>query len=123
MAGEDVLWFVTVTVAGPPVEEAVVRSALERLSAKQAFVASARYAGERAEIRYWDEADAIPVVIAQGLRLWSDHEAGIGLPGWSVVGLEVVDRETTRRRWQRDDHPQVLVLGEIRPFEDVEQPR
>lgn len=112
------LWFVTVTVAGPATDPAEVRAALERLSTTQAFVASARYGSGRAEVRYWDEADTIAVVVAQGLRMWSDNEATMGLTGWSVVGLEVVDRETTRLRWERDD-PQVLVLGEIRPFEDT----
>jgi hypothetical protein len=121
VAGEDVLWFVTVTVAGPATDPAEVRAALERLSAKQAFVASARFSADRAEVRYWDEADAIAVVMGQGLRMWTDNEATIALPGWSVVGLEVVDRDTTRLRWEREDAPQVLVLGEIRPFEDSER--
>src|SRR5690349_9010359 len=85
VAGEDVLWFVTVTVAGPATDAAEVRAALERLSTTQAFVASARYGPGRAEVRYWDEADTIAVVVAQGLRMWSDNEASMGLKGWSVV--------------------------------------
>jgi hypothetical protein len=35
----------------------------------------------------------------------------------TVVGLEVVDRDTARRRWQEPVRAQVGELGEIRPLE------
>ena len=50
------LWFVTVTVAGDPVEASVIRSGLECLSHEHPFLLSGRYASDRAEVRYWEEA-------------------------------------------------------------------
>lgn len=119
VAGEEPqLWFVTVTVAGPAAPPAEVRSALERLSSERPFVVSARYRADRAEVRYWDESEHIDVATAQGMRMWADHLVTARLPQWKVVGLEVVDRETARMRWNRDDQTPILVLGEIRPMDD-----
>lgn len=117
VASDPVLWFVTVTVAGPAADGDEVRRALERLSHERPFVVSARYSDDRAEVRYWDESDDVAVAAAQALRMWRDHTATARLPEWRVVGLEVVDRETARRRWDRADEPQVRVLGEIRPLD------
>ncbi len=32
------------------------------------------------------------------LRLWPEHRVSAGLPDWSVVGIEVVDRATVEHR-------------------------
>ncbi|MFN8076082.1 MAG: hypothetical protein U0Q15_11765 [Kineosporiaceae bacterium] len=117
---EPQLWFVTVTVAGPAAPPGEVRQALERLSSERPFVVSARYRADRAEVRYWDESDDIDVATSQGMRMWSDHMITAQLPQWKVVGLEVVDRQTARMRWTRDDQAPILVLGEIRPMEDLD---
>ncbi len=116
--GEPVLWFVTVTVTGPAQEPCTVREALERLTLERPFAVSARFAADRAEVTYWDEAEDVAVAAAQGLRMWSDHQASAGLPQWRVVGLEVVDRDTARLRRERLVEPQLRVLGEIRPYDD-----
>jgi hypothetical protein len=116
-ADEPALWFVTVTVSGPRVPVEAVRAGLERLSLEQPFLVSAGYAGSRAEIRYWDESVDVEGVVSQALGLWRDHESSAGLPPWKVVGLEVVDRDTARRRWSADPTLQVVGLGEIRPME------
>ena len=50
------LWFVTVTVAGDVVDAHSIRSGLERLSHEHPFLLSGRYAADRAEVRYWEEA-------------------------------------------------------------------
>ena len=50
-------------------------------------------------MRYWDESVDVEGAVAQALRLWRDHEQCARLPPWRVVGLEVVDRDTARRRW------------------------
>jgi hypothetical protein len=55
--------------------------------------------------------------VAQALRMWSEHQTSARLPAWRVVGLEVVDRDTARRRWQEPARVQVGELGEIRPLE------
>lgn len=115
---EPVMWFVTVTLAGPPAPTASVRRALERLSAERPFVVSARYGTDRAEVRYWDESDEVRVAVRQALRMWSDHLGTARLPHWKVVGLEVIDRATARRRWDKVGEPQVFALGEIRPLGD-----
>ena len=49
--------------------------------------------------------------------MWGDHRKSASLPPWRLVGLEVVDRETVRRRWSQEDHPSVLALGEVRPMD------
>jgi hypothetical protein len=116
--GDDAtLWFVTVTLAGDPIEAALARAALERLALERPFIVSARYAEDRAEVRYWDECTDAAEATAQALRMWSDHEVSAGLPAWRVVGLEVHDRLSARDHWERTDRPRVQVLGEVRPLD------
>jgi len=50
------------------------------------------------------------------LRLWADHRDSAGLPPWTVVGLEVLDRGTVRERGARGLVAPVLVLGDVRPL-------
>lgn len=116
-ADEPALWFVTVTVSGPRVPAVSVKEGLERLSLEQPFLVSAGYASSRAEIRYWDESMDVEGAVFQALRLWREHENTAGLPPWKVVGLEVVDRDTARRRWSSEPNLQVVGLGEIRPMD------
>jgi hypothetical protein len=111
------MWYVTVTVTGPAMDTESVRQSLERLSAERPFVVSAGYSADRAEVRYWEESDEVSVAVTQALRMWDDHAGTARLPRWRVVGLEVIDRQTARRRWDQAGEPQVFVLGEIRPLE------
>ncbi len=92
------IWHVTVTVAGPPVDVPLLRAALGRLGEEQPFLLSLRYAPDRVELRYWDQASCLDDAAAMGLRLWGEHRSSARLPPWSVVGLEVVDRDTFQRR-------------------------
>lgn len=117
---EPALWFVTVTVSGARVPAETVREGLERLSLEQPFLVSAGYASSRAEIRYWDESIDVEGAASLALALWREHEVSAGLPPWKVVGLEVVDRDTARRRWSTEVNLSVAGLGEIRPMEGVE---
>ncbi|MFZ5871562.1 MAG: hypothetical protein ACOYXW_13695 [Actinomycetota bacterium] len=110
------LWHVTVTLAGPPTDAVRLRSALQRLTRESPFLASARYALDRVEVRYWDEAEDIDDAAAMALRLWGEHRDSAGLPDWHVVGLEVLDRSTLRERGDRGLIPPALVLGEVRPL-------
>lgn len=111
------LWFVKVTLGGASLIPSRVQKALERLSVERAFLVSARFDDSRAEIRYWDECDDADEAIRQALALWGDDEVSTRLAGWKVTGLEVVDRPTARRQWDRGDHPLVFALGEILPFD------
>ena len=86
------LWHVTVTVAGDDVEPLIVRNALRRLSDQRPFLHSLKYAGGRAEILYWEEADTLLDASSLALRVWNEHRASAGLPRWEVVGLEVLER-------------------------------
>ena len=86
------LWHVTVTVAGDDVEPLIVRNALRRLSEQRPFLHSLRYAGGRAEIKYWEEADTLVDASSLALRVWNEHRDSAGLPRWEVVGLEVIER-------------------------------
>ena len=114
---EPALWFVTVTVGGPRVSGLAVRVALERLSEWQPFLVSAGYASGRAEVRYWDESVDIEVTVGQALRLTGEFLERAGLSSWRVIGLEVVDRATARRRWAADVNVPTGSLGVIRPMD------
>lgn len=109
---EDRLWHVTVTVAGPPAVPEQVRQGLEQLSIDHPFLLSGRYAADRAEVRYWEEADDVAAALLMAKNLWSEHRESAGLPCWKLVGLEVVDRDTLRRR---GDTTPLLSPG-VRPF-------
>ncbi len=117
---EPALWFVTVNVSGERMSAESVREGLERLSEEQPFLVSAAYASSRAEIRYWDESMDVEGAVAQALRMWADHVTSARLPAWRVVGLEVIDRATARRRWDNQSRVVVSELGEIRPMEGGE---
>ncbi len=69
------MWHVTLTVVGEAVEAAEVRSALERLTHERPFLLSARYAADRAELRYWEEARDLEDAAALALRLWGEHRS------------------------------------------------
>jgi hypothetical protein len=111
------LWFVKVTVGGDRLSPMRVKRALEQLSVERAFLASARFDRDRAEVRYWDECGDAEEAVRQALSLWGNDEVFAELPGWRVMGLEVVDRATARRLWDRGDLPRVFALGEILPFD------
>lgn len=111
------LWHVTLTVSGEPVDPDELAVALRRLADERPFLLSARYAAERAEVRYWDEAADVGDAAAIALRLWTDHRDTAGLPRWRVVGLEVVDRATVRAREVTPAaRALATVLGEVRPL-------
>ena len=74
------MWHVTLTVVGDEVDPAEVRAALERLTHEQPFLLSARYAADRAELRYWEEARDLEDAAALALRLWGEHRLTAELP-------------------------------------------
>ena len=88
------MWHITLTVAGPSVPPPVVKGALERLSEAHPFLLSGRYASDRAEVRYWEEATDVATALRMAVLLWDEHVASAQLPPWRVVGVEVLDRET-----------------------------
>ncbi|MFF6800921.1 hypothetical protein [Streptomyces sp. NPDC012616] len=92
------LWHVTLSVSGEeaPVQE--VQRALEQLAHDHPFLLTSRYAGDHAEIRYWEEARDLHDAAAVALRLWGEHRQTAGLPPWEIVGLEVIDRQTYHQR-------------------------
>ena len=96
--GQGPLWHVTVTVSGIGVPEPEIRAGLERLGHEHPFLLAGRYAVDRAEVRYWEEAPDAASVTGLALRLWEEHRISAGLPDWQVVGVEVVDRATFHRR-------------------------
>jgi hypothetical protein len=87
------LWHVSLTVGGNEVEPLIVRNALRRLSEQRPFLHSLRYAGARAEIQYWEEAQDLIDASSLALRVWNEHRDTAGLPRWEVVGLEVLERQ------------------------------
>lgn len=111
------MWHVTLTVAGSAVDTAVISAALERLSLEHPFLLAGRYAPDRAEVRYWEEAADIATAVRMAALLWAEHEATAQLPPWRVVGVEVVDRETFRRRGRYiHEQPGLVAAGRVIPF-------
>jgi hypothetical protein len=110
------MWHVTLTVGGEPVDADLIRDGLERLTHERPFLLSARYAPDRAEVRYWEEARDVDDAAAMALRLWGEHRLTAGLPSWRVTGLEVVDRATFQRRAMDSPAPALVPAGGVRPF-------
>jgi hypothetical protein len=110
------MWHVTLTVGGDSVEAELIREGLERLTHERPFLLSARYAPDRAEVRYWEEARDVDDAAALALRLWGEHRLTAGLPSWRVTGLEVVDRATFQRRAMDSPAPALVPAGGVRPF-------
>lgn len=111
------MFHVTVTVAGPELTPVEVRAALERLGERHQFLLSGRYAGDRAEVRFWDEGQDLRETAARALLLWSDYAELAALPPWEVVGLEVVDQGTFHARGQAGELAVPPVgSGDVRPF-------
>ncbi|MFB9555195.1 hypothetical protein [Streptomyces roseoviridis] len=92
------LWHITLSVSGAEAPLQEVRRALEQLAHDHPFLLTSRYAGDHAEIRYWEEARDLHDAAAVALRLWGEHRQSAKLPPWEIVGLEVIDRETYHQR-------------------------
>jgi hypothetical protein len=105
------LWFVTLTLAGERTGLDRVVDALEQLLVARPFMLSVRYAADRAELRYWDEAEDVDDAAALGLRLWGDYRDECGLPPWRVVGLEVLDQATVHARGSEGAGQPLLLAG------------
>lgn len=111
------MWHVTLSVAGAPVPESRIRNALEHLSEERPFLLGGRYAADRAEVRYWEEAATVEEAVGFALALWSEHRRSAGLPDWSIVGCEVLEQDAFSRRGRAPvEHPSLLASGEVLPF-------
>ncbi|AJE40653.1 MULTISPECIES: hypothetical protein [Streptomyces] len=110
------LWHVTLSVSGAEAPLSEVRRALEQLAHDHPFLMTSRYAGDHAEIRYWEEARDLHDAAAVALRLWGEHRRSAGLPPWEIVGLEVVDRVTYRQRMAEGYGPRPATPVGVHPF-------
>jgi hypothetical protein len=108
------LWHVTLTVAGDEVEPLIVRNALRRLSEQRPFLHSLKYAGGRAEVQYWEDAEDLLDASSLALRVWNEHRDSAGLPRWEVVGLEVLERQVFLSRGL--DHKSMVDLHDVTPL-------
>ncbi|MFB9378239.1 hypothetical protein ACFFKU_08710 [Kineococcus gynurae] len=126
------LWSVTLTVAGERTDLGGLRSALDALVRERPLLSRVRYAADRVELHYWDEAEDADDAAALALRLWPEHRRSTGLPDWRVAGVEVVDRATVehrlaraardaaprpggRPRWRHGGRP-LDVVGDVAPW-------
>jgi len=101
--GTDVIkrvrhWYVTLTLAGAPVEPLLVRRALTRLAEERPFLDSVRSTSTSVELRFWDQGESLIDVASLALRLWNEHKTSAGLPSWEVVGLEIVEKDLRQSR-------------------------
>ncbi|GAA0486549.1 hypothetical protein ABZ951_21090 [Streptomyces sp. NPDC046215] len=110
------LWHITLSVSGAEAPLAEVRRALEQLAHDHPFLLTSRYAGDHAEIRYWEEARDLHDAAAVALRLWGEHRSSARLPPWEIVGLEVIDRETYHQRIAEGYGPLPATPVGVHPF-------
>ncbi|GAA5025182.1 hypothetical protein [Actinopolymorpha pittospori] len=113
---ETRMWHITVTVSGEPHNLDEVRAALERLVEERPFLLTVRYQADRAEVRYWEQANEILDAASLALRLWSEHRESTGLPQWEVIGLEVLDQETFTMRVDEGTAPPPFAGTAVRPY-------
>ena len=110
------LWHVTLSLSGAEAPLSEVRRGLERLAHDHPFLLAGRYAGDHAEIRYWEEARDLHDAAAVALRLWGEHRGTAQLPPWEIVGLEVIDRDTYRQRLAAGHGPRPATPVGVHPF-------
>ncbi|MEU9209485.1 hypothetical protein AB0D27_16420 [Streptomyces sp. NPDC048415] len=110
------LWHVTLSVSGGEAPLHEVRRGLEQLAHDHPFLLTSRYAGDHAEIRYWEEARDLHDAAAVALRLWGEHRQTAKLPPWEIVGLEVIDRETYHQRIAEGYGPLPATPVGVHPF-------
>jgi len=110
------LWHVMLSVAGRATPLVELRGGLERLAQDHPFLLTARYAADRAEVRYWEQARDLHDAAAIALRLWGEHRASAQLPSWEIVGLEVVDRATYHKRIAEGYGDPPAFLGGVHPY-------
>ncbi len=116
-AQPNALWRVTLTVGGSPQSAESVRAGLEQLAQERPFLLSGRYAADRAEINYYEEAETCSDACALALRVWGEHRRTASLPPWTVIGLEVVSSELHQSRSDGYSAPLALVsAGSWQPF-------
>ncbi|MFD7918209.1 hypothetical protein ACFV3R_03135 [Streptomyces sp. NPDC059740] len=110
------LWHVTLSVSGAAAPLPEVRRGLEQLAHDHAFLLTSRYAEDHAEIRYWEEARDLHDAAAMALRLWGEHRSSADLPPWEIVGLEVIDRATYRKRLATGRAPAPVAPVGVHPW-------
>ncbi|MGB2838197.1 MAG: hypothetical protein WBC76_00040 [Actinomycetes bacterium] len=117
------MWHVVITTAGHALPVDKVRESLERLADRHQFLLSARYAADRAEVRYWDESAHVRDIAARSFSVWTEYSEIAALPPWEVVGLEVIERDAFHARLggrpgRRAGDPDAsgLASGGIHPF-------
>src|SRR4029079_357332 len=86
-------------------------AAREQLGLGGRFMLAVRYADDRAELRYWDEAEDVDDAAALALRIWGDHRASCALPRWRVVGIELIDGDTVHVRGVERPQTPLIVAG------------
>jgi hypothetical protein len=109
------MWHVTLTLSGEPVADDAIKAALERLALERPFLLTGRYARDRAEVRYWEEAERLEDAAALALRLWGEHRVSAGLPDWETVGLQVLERDVFTLRGSQSAG-RLGTAGVVRPF-------
>lgn len=110
------MWHVTLTLTGSPVSSARLQDSLAQLAEFHPFGLSARYAIDVVELRYWDEGHDAASVARTAIEMWEKNRDEVRLPDWPVVGIEVLDRATFRRRWPSGSDPAELLKPGVRPF-------
>jgi hypothetical protein len=97
-AAAGTLWHITLILSGDPEPLSQVGPAVRRLCDLDPGNMGARYRSDRAEVQFWDEGGDIGQVALAASRLWRTSRADTGLPDWSLVGMQVMERGRLRER-------------------------
>ncbi len=109
-----ILWHVTILVSGKPTATSQISAAMRRLCDLDPGNMGARYQADPAELQFWDEGADIEQVMVAAVRLWQRSRAAAGLPDWSLVGVEVLDRGLWRERQAAPASP--IAPGSVSPL-------
>lgn len=96
----DTLWHVTLILAGAPAPMTQLGRALRRLCDLDPGNMGARFRADQAEVQFWDEGADISAVAFAAAHLWEASRDDAGLPQWSLVAIEVMDKARLRQRQQ-----------------------
>lgn len=92
------LWHITILLAGDPIPLDALGRGLRRLCDLDPANMAARYRAGAVELQFWDEGSDLETVALAAAQLWRSSRQGAGLPDWSLVGLQVLERARWRER-------------------------
>ena len=98
-----VLWHVTVTVHGQPQAADRLQLGLQTMAFSHGIDLCASLQSRHRRTPVLGRRVRLPGCRRHALALWDDYRGEVDLPAWPVVGVEVLDRTSFRRRFPKGD--------------------